>query len=82
MVSGDNKIEEFMFKCWIYSSELLLLFCRDCDCVLCSDCVMGDYVGYKFCKLFEVVVYYKNGFEKILECDKIMLRLEEILYYF
>lgn len=72
MASGDNKTEEFMPKCWTHSSELLPLFCRDCDRVLCSDCVTGDHVGHKLCKVSEVAVYHKNAFEKILECDKTM----------
>lgn len=81
MASGDNKTEEFTPKCWTHSSELLPLFCRDCDRVLCSDCVTGDHVGHKLCKVSEVAVYHKNGFEKILECDKTMSRLEEILHH-
>lgn len=81
MASGDNKTEEFMPKCWTHSSELLPLFCRDCDRVLCSDCVTGDHVGHKLCKVSEVAVYHKNAFEKILECDKTMSRLEEILHH-
>lgn len=81
MASGDNKSEDFMPKCWTHSSELLPLFCRDCDRVLCSDCVTRDHVGHKLCKVSEVAEYHQNAFEKILECDKTKSRLEEILHH-
>lgn len=66
-----------MPKCWTHSSELLPLFCRDCDRVLCSDCVTGDHMGHKLCKVSEVAEYHQNEFKKILECDITMSRLEE-----
>lgn len=81
MASGDNKSEACMPKCWTHSSELLPLFCRDCDRVLCSDCVTGDHMGHKLCKVSEVAEYHKNEFKKILECDITMSRLEEILHH-
>lgn len=82
MASGYNKSEKFMPKCWTHSSELLPLFCRDCDQVLCSDCVTGDHMGHKLCKVSEVSEYHQNEFKKILECDKTMSRLAEILHHF
>lgn len=35
--------------------DLLFLYCVDCDCIFCSDCVICDYVGYIFRKVLEVV---------------------------
>lgn len=34
--------------CEVYDCcELLFFYCMDCDCFLCGDCVICDYVGYK-----------------------------------
>lgn len=42
--------------CGVYDGcDLLFIYCVDCDCFLCSDCVIYEYVGYKFRKVLEVV---------------------------
>lgn len=35
--------------CEVYDCEF---YCMDCDCFLCGDCVICDYVGYKVKKVF------------------------------
>lgn len=50
---GNMNLE---LMCEVYDcSELLFFYCKDCDCFLCGDCVICDYVGYKIRKVFEVV---------------------------
>lgn len=42
--------------CNVYDGcDLLFIYCMDCNCLLCSDCLIYDYVGYKFRKVLEVV---------------------------
>lgn len=36
--------------CEIHDCELLPLYCTDCDCPLCGDCVTCDHVGHKIKK--------------------------------
>lgn len=49
-------IEIVWYKCGVvYKKDLMVLFCKDCECVVCLDCLNNDYVGYKMCKLFECI---------------------------
>lgn len=44
-MSDDHNLD---LLCDVHScSELLPLYCVDCDCPLCGDCVTRDHVGHK-----------------------------------
>lgn len=36
------------------SCDLLPIYCTDCDCPLCCDCVTRDHVGHTIWKVSEV----------------------------
>lgn len=44
-MSRDITLSDLIFE--IHDCELLPLYCTDCDCPLCGDCVTCDHVGHK-----------------------------------
>lgn len=50
-----DKVEDvkMLYRCCIYVDELFFLFCKDCDSLVCLNCLIINYVGYKMGKLFE-----------------------------
>lgn len=60
-------------------SELLPLYCKDCDCLLCGDCVTRDHVGHKIRKASEVVESQELQLKESLSNDKSILFLQKLL---
>lgn len=60
-------------------SELLPLYCKDCDCLLCGDCVTRDHVGHKIRKASEVVESQELQLKESLTSDKSILFLQKLL---
>lgn len=60
-------------------SELLPLYCKDCDCLLCGDCVTRDHVGHKIRKASEVVESQELQLKESLNSDKSILLLQKLL---
>lgn len=59
--------------------DLLPIYCADCNCPLCSDCLTHDHVGHKFRKVSEVVKTELQQLEESLSCEKSILRLNKLL---
>ena len=70
--------QKFIPRCNKHESDLLPLFCRDCNCLLCSDCVTTDHVTHNFCKVSDVAEIHQNKLEKILKSSDSMSWLEEM----
>lgn len=51
----ENYVEIVRYQCSVYEKDLVLLFCSDCECLVCFDCLIISYVGYKMGKLFEYI---------------------------
>lgn len=62
-------------------SELLPLYCTDCDCPLCADCVTRDHVGHKVRKVSEVVESQELQLKESLSSDNSILFLQKLLNY-
>lgn len=59
--------------------DLLPLYCADCDCTLCSDCVTRDHVGHTFRKVSEGAETELRQLEESLRREKTILRLNKLL---
>lgn len=59
--------------------DLLPIYCADCDCPLCSDCVTRDHVGHKFRKVSEVAETQLRQLEESLSHENSILRLKKLL---
>lgn len=59
--------------------DLLPIYCADCNCPLCSDCLTHDHVGHKFRKVSEVVKTELQQLEESLSCENSILRLSKLL---
>lgn len=59
-------------------SELLPLYCTDCDCPLCADCVTRDHVGHKVRKVSEVVESQELQLKESLSSDNSILFLQKL----
>lgn len=65
--------------CEVHDGELLPLYCMDCDCPLCGDCVTLDHVGHKVQKVSKVVETQLRQLEKSLSNDNSVLFLRGLL---
>ncbi|XP_061196376.1 uncharacterized protein LOC133204639 [Saccostrea echinata] len=61
---SDN--EDIRLKCDTHNNDLLPLFCRDCNCHLCADCVTLDHAGHNIRNVSEVVEFHKQELREIL----------------
>lgn len=59
--------------------DLLLIYCADCDCTLCSDCVTRDHVGHTFRKVSEVAESELRQLEESLGRENSILRFIKLL---
>lgn len=59
--------------------DLLPIYCADCDCPLCSDCVTRDHVGHTFRKVSEVAETQLQQLEESLSSENLVLRLSKLL---
>lgn len=76
-MSGNMNLE---LMCEVHDcSELLPLYCKDCDCLLCGDCVTRDHVGHKIRKASEVVESQELQLKESLNSDKSILLLQKLL---
>lgn len=76
-LSVDFKLD---LMCEVHDcSELLPLYCKDCDCLLCGDCVTRDHVGHKIRKASEVVESQELQLKESLTSDKSFLFLQKLL---
>ncbi|XP_056016806.1 uncharacterized protein LOC125675625 [Ostrea edulis] len=65
--------------CSVHCSDLLPLFCKDCDHLLCCDCVTRDHAGHKLCNVSDVVKDHQLALQKVLNNEKSMLFLRRLL---
>lgn len=59
--------------------ELLPLYCMDCDCPLCGDCVTRDHVGHQVRKVSEVVETQLCQLKESLGNEHSVLHLQNLL---
>lgn len=64
--------------CEVHDCELLPLYCMDCDCPLCGDCVTCDHVGHKVQKVSQVMETQLRQLEESLSNDNSILFLREL----
>ncbi|XP_078314894.1 uncharacterized protein LOC144619775 [Crassostrea virginica] len=82
MAEVEMNHQKFIPRCNKHESDLLPLFCRDCNCLLCSDCVTTDHVTHNFCKVSDVAGFHKNKLEEVLKNSDSMSMLEKMLQQF
>lgn len=76
-MSGFRKMD---LVCGVHEGcDLLPIYCADCDCPLCSDCVTHEHVGHKFRKVSEVAETQLRQLEESLSSEKLVLRLNKLL---
>lgn len=77
IMSGFRKMD---LVCEVHDGcDLLPIYCADCDCSLCSDCVTRDHVGHKFRKVSEVAHTQLRQLEESLSCENSVLNLKRLL---
>lgn len=59
--------------------DLLPIYCADCDCPLCSDCVTRDHVGHTFRKVLDIAETELRQLEESLSRENSILRLNKLL---
>lgn len=59
--------------------ELLPLYCMDCDCPLCGDCVTRDHVGHKVRKVSEVTETHLKQLRESLSANNSVSFLMKLL---
>ena len=79
MAQVEMNHQKFIPRCNKHESDLLPLFCRDCNCLMCSDCVTTDHVTHNFCKVSDVAEFHKNKLEEVLKNSDSMSMLEKML---
>ena len=79
MAQVEMNHQKFIPRCIKHEDDLLPLFCRDCNCLMCSDCITTDHVGHNICKISDVAEFHQKKLEKVLECSDSMSLLEKML---
>nr|XP_022333766.1 uncharacterized protein LOC111130815 [Crassostrea virginica] len=79
MAQVEMNHQKFIPRCIKHEDDLLPLFCRDCNCLMCSDCITTDHVGHDICKLSDVAEFHQKKLENVLECSDSMSLLEKML---
>ena len=69
IMSHDFKMAcEKELQCHVHDKEFIPLNCRDCDSMVCLDCLVTTHVGHKMCKISdgieEKVVQLKDAIQK------------------
>ena len=65
----DVEYKKFSPRCIKHDSDLLPVFCRDCNRLICSDCVAtADHVGHNLCKVSDVAEFHQNKLEDVILC--------------
>lgn len=75
-MSGNTNLD---LVCEVHDCELLPLYCMDCDCPLCGDCVTRDHVGHQVRKVSEVIETQVRQLEECLDSDNSVLFLKNLL---
>ncbi|XP_056014987.1 uncharacterized protein LOC125676724 [Ostrea edulis] len=65
--------------CTVHSNDLLPLFCKDCDHLLCCDCITHDHAGHKLCNVSEVVEFHQQELQGVLKNEKSIQFLERLV---
>lgn len=77
-MSRDITLQDLI--CEVHDCELLPLYCTDCDCPLCGDCVTCDHVGHKVKnKVYQVVETQYRQLEESLSNVNSVLFFRELL---
>lgn len=80
---ADNKMTGSInmdLMCEVHDDcELLPLYCMDCGCPLCGDCVTRDHVGHKVRKVSEVVETQLRQLKESLGNEHSVLHLQNLL---
>ena len=71
--------QKFTPRCIKHESDILPLYCRDCNRLMCSDCVTTDHVGHNLCKVSEVAEFHQNELKTILKSSESKFVLEKFL---
>ncbi|XP_078315706.1 uncharacterized protein LOC111129754 [Crassostrea virginica] len=75
----DVEYKKFSSRCIKHDSDLLPVFCRDCNRLMCSDCLTTDHVGHNLCKVSDVAEFHQSKLEEILKNSDSMSMLEKML---
>ncbi|XP_022333766.2 uncharacterized protein LOC111130815 [Crassostrea virginica] len=76
----DVEYKKFSPRCIKHDSDLLPVFCRDCNRLICSDCVTtADHVGHNLCKVSDVAEFHQNKLEDVLKNSDSMSLLAKML---
>ena len=76
----DVEYKKFSPRCIKHDSDLLPVFCRDCNRLMCSGCVTtADHVGHNLCKVSDVAEFHQNKLKEILNNSDSMSLLENML---
>ncbi|XP_048770403.2 uncharacterized protein LOC125676607 [Ostrea edulis] len=70
---------EINLTCSVHCNDLLPLFCKDCDHLLCCDCVTRDHAGHKLCNVSEVVEFHQHELQGVLNNEKSIQILEKVV---
>ena len=79
MAQVEMNHQKFIPRCIKHEDDLLPMFCRDCNCLMCSDCITTDHVGHNICKISDVAEFHQKKLENVLECSDSMSLLEKML---
>lgn len=75
----DLERKKFTPRCSKHDSDLLPVFCRDCNRLMCTDCVTTDHTGHNLCKVTEVAEFYQNKLEKNVRNTEFMGEVKKSL---
>ncbi|CAC5370770.1 TRIM45 [Mytilus coruscus] len=53
-VETSRKVDLNKLPCTIHSDQKCVLFCKDCDRPVCSDCLIEGHQRHKYCKLDQI----------------------------
>ncbi|XP_056016794.1 uncharacterized protein LOC125676623 [Ostrea edulis] len=65
--------------CSVHCNDLLPLFCKDCDHLLCCDCVTRDHAGHKLCNVTDVIEFHQQELHDVLKNEKSIQFLERLV---